>query len=216
MSREARANLIFLGLFLLISAPGVAMLVKKKMEAGRAPAWLPVPARQSVVYMDPIDAPPTLRRLTPALTASWVADLTRLRIGPTTLPSRSGADGAPEPVMSEQRLAQLLAFEPAAQYPRLALLLWNLPRDAQAAQISLRLQHDSQVIVLQNVTTESIELPPAVKRDLQDSGIPAPPLRVWWVCADLPQGVGASAMQLRIDCQVDGALISDTLWLGVR
>lgn len=213
MTRETRANLIFIVIFLLISAPGLVMLVKKKMETGRPPLWLPVPARQSVVYIDPIDAPPTLRRLTPALTAAWVADLVRNRFGAAVVPMTTNGD-ATEPVMSTNRLAQLVADESTPSGRRVALLVWNLPRDANNVQIDLRAATSSadsiETLAISDLTAEPIGLPRAVKRDLQDSGIPAPPFKVWWVTAAVP---AAGKVEVTIDCTVDGKTISDTLTL---
>jgi hypothetical protein len=217
VTREARANLIFIVIFLLISAPGLVMLVKKKMETGRPPLWLPVPARQSLVYIDPIDAPPTMRRLTPALTAAWVADLVRNRFDTAAVPMTTNGD-ATEPVMSANRLAQLVADEPTPSGRRVALLVWNLPRDANNVKIQLRATTASadsiENLAISDMTAEPIDLPHAVKRDLQDSGIPAPPFRVWWVTAVIP--LAGNALELTIDCTVDGKAISDTLTLVAR
>lgn len=208
VSKESRANLIFVALFVLISIPGLIMLVRKKMDPERGPMWMPPAMYSGLVYIDTIDAPPNIKRFVPARTAAWVRDLVRERFGPAAPPT-SVVDGDDQPVMSEDRLAQLVGVETRDGKTRIAVLFWNLPRESTPTSIQI-LRDDTP---LTDTITESIEVPQEIKRDLQESGIPAPPLHVQFVTATLNS---AASGKLSLRCEVDGTIVSDTLVLRER
>lgn len=208
MSKESRANLIFVVLFVLISIPGLIMLVRKKMDPERGPMWMPPAMYSGLVYIDTIDAPPNIKRFVPARTAAWVRDLVRERFGVTAPPTIT-VDGEDQPVMSDDRLAQLIGLETREGKTRIAVLFWNLPRESTPTSIQI-LQED---VALNDTKTESIEVPQEIKRDLQESGIPAPPLHVHFVTATLN---GAASGKLSLRCEVDGKIFSDTLFIRER
>lgn len=208
VSKESRANLIFVVLFVLISIPGLIMLVRKKMDPERGPMWMPPAMYSGLVYIDTIDAPPNIKRFVPAQTAAWVRDLVREHFGVTAPPTIT-VDGEDQPVMSDDRLAQLIGLETRDGKTRIALLLWNLPRESTPT--SIQILHED--VALSDTKTESIEVPQEIKRDLQESGIPAPPLHVQFVTATLN---GAPSGKLSLRCEVDGKIVSDTLLLRER
>jgi hypothetical protein len=208
VSKESRANLFFAVLFVLISIPGLVMLVRKMMDPERGPMWMPPAMHSGLVYIDTIDAPPNIKRFAPARTTAWVRDLVRQRFGPAAPPTII-VDGDDLPVMSEGRLAQLVGREQRDGSTRIAVLFWNLPRESTPTSVQI-LRDDA---ALSDVKTESIEVPQEIKRDLQESGIPAPPLRVQFVTATLN---GAPSGNLSLRCEVDGTIVSDTLLLRER
>lgn len=209
MTRETRANLIFLVLFVLISIPGLLMLVKKKMDPTRRPMWMPDSVKRHMVYVDPTDAPESMPRLVPALTANWVADEARVRFGAARVPSQN--DGT-EPVMSDRRLAQLVWRQDEGQGMKLGLLIWNLPRGSSDVVFDLRAADGPAVIDSQDLQP----LPPAVKRDIQDSGFPNPPQEVLWIGAHLARGGDSGPQDLSLRVEVNGRAFSDTLRIVER
>src|SRR6059058_3584016 len=77
MSRETRANLIFLVVFLAISLPGAVLLVKKKAEPGAPAMSMPDYVRQRLPYMAPQRTADSVIRVVPELTGEWVEQVNR-------------------------------------------------------------------------------------------------------------------------------------------
>lgn len=207
MNRESRANLIFLALFLAISIPGLILLVRKKMDPLARPMWIPDGRRNSVVYIDPIDAPPTMRRIAPAITSMWLSDEARERFGFAGIATTVDDAGVTMPVVSSNRYFQLLGVKPQADRTEVVLAFWNLPRGD--GPISLRISTGATALPVK--LTES-PVPAAVKRDLQDSGMPRPPQRLAWVETSLALSSDGAAT-LTFDGVMDGQPFSDTLVL---
>jgi len=82
MTRETKYNLIFLAVLLPLLAPGLVVLVSKKMEPGSAPMYMPKAVRQQAAYNDPSPKRPGIERITPLETAQWIAQLGRQNLGP--------------------------------------------------------------------------------------------------------------------------------------
>jgi len=169
MTRERRANLIFLAIFLVASLPGLFLLLRKKADATIRPMGSPENVRPHLVFIDPVDAPEGIPRMAPALTMAWVRDLARSQFGADRVLSRADAGGKPGPVMSDRRLAQLIDARVEGDRIRCALIVWNLPRGARDVRFGGATVEAS---------TSLIALPAAVKQDLQLSGLPAPPQQV--------------------------------------
>jgi hypothetical protein len=181
MKRESRANLIFLVLFLIISIPGAIILVRKKMDPLSRPMWIPDGRRESMVYIDPTDAPPNVRRFAPAITSLWLADEARARFGADSLATRSINDATATPIVSDNRYFQLLNTAQNGENFNIYLAFWNLPRGEGAVALSITANgQPAQFAIVES------PIPAAVKKDLQDSGLPRPPQRIGWVSVALP------------------------------
>lgn len=74
MTAETRANLIVLGLVLVLMAPGAVIMFKKKAQPGERPIGSPDPVRRTTAYMDRFPAE-SVERLAPLRTLEWVSVL---------------------------------------------------------------------------------------------------------------------------------------------
>lgn len=219
MSRETRVNLILLAVLVVAMAPGGYILFKKKIDPTARPMNRPDFARRHLVFIDPTPAPRDLPRLMPSMTATWVSDLARREMasGMLTLPpAQEETDAEPSPplpIMSERRLAQVVSVRGYADGFDLGLLVWNLPRGTKSASLSAEIsggaeadESDSSVIASQTLT-----LPAAIKRDLQQSGLPAPPQQVLWAITRITGASASGPITLSIDVDADGIRLTDTV-----
>lgn len=172
MTRETKANLIFLSLFVALSVPGGIILFKKKLNSTRM-MYLPDPVNRTLAYMDPMPAPPNVPRVVPPLTAGWVAQLAAGR----SVPMRPDAAGAPLPVMSKNQLFQVVACEPADDHWTLRLLAWDERLRPDASRLTALADAGSPVAG-RILSAEELPLPAPVRKELQDSGFTRPPERV--------------------------------------
>lgn len=214
MTREARANLIFLAIFLVVSIPGAIILVRKKMDPLSRPMWIPDGRLTRLVYIDPTDAPPTMPRMAPAITSAWVADEARARFGITIVPMLLMEDGSTTPVISDSRYFQLLGTKRIGSSFTIHLLVWNLPRGSGTPDVSItRLLNPTDQSSRMPVpfTIQPAQIPADVKRDLQDSGFPKPPQHVLWMEATLTDAPTATELKLLFNGTMDQQPFSDTL-----
>ena len=80
MTRETRANLVFLALFLAVCLPGAVILFKKKMQPGAVPLGMPDFVRRRLPYLVPLPTPDDqVIRVIPPQTGAWVSELSRAR-----------------------------------------------------------------------------------------------------------------------------------------
>lgn len=172
MSRETRANLIFLAVFVALCLPGAIKIFQKKMQPGAKPIDMRDPVRRSLPYMDPQPTPDTFPRVEPAETRIWVnglaseiagADLRRIR--------------GMLPHISDNRRFELLYMVQHEGHCRAGLLVWDSPlaaaTDTQAAALVEGSLRQARI-----VRTLSRDLPPIVRKELQDAGFIDPPRRV--------------------------------------
>lgn len=235
MTRETRINLIVLGVLVVGMAPGAVILFNKKYDPTARPMNQPDFVKRHMVFIDPTPAPPTIRRMMPAVTAAWVNDLARQRVGvgmmTVTEPGHVGDEGQAQgralPVMSERRLAQVVSVREFADGFDLALLVWNLPRGTRSASLRLGLVSDDATATTTTTTTtnepsvaptiqvtssELMPVPAAIKRDLQYSGYPSPPQQALWAVArvNFPENHPIpTTLSVSITCDADGAILSD-------
>ena len=169
MTRETKANLIFLSLFVALSVPGGIILFKKKLTSTRM-MYLPDPVNRTLTYMDPMPAPPSVPRVVPPLTAAWVAQLG----GGRAVPMRAAAGGMPMPVMSRNQLFQVAACELAEDHWRLWLLVWD-PRLRPEVERLTALADGGAPVAGRVESADAIPMPTPVRKELQDAGYPRPP-----------------------------------------
>jgi hypothetical protein len=179
MTRETRANLIFLGLFLAVSLPGAVILVKKKMQPGAAPMGMPDFVRRRVPYMVPLATPDDqVLRVVPPQTGAGVGELIRRRAAGAAEP-RHG----PLPVTSSDRVVQVTGLKEEGGRTLLYLLAWEGGYGTEAARYRVVAtagaageRFDGRV-----VTAEPIPVPEAVKKELMSGGYVKPPAQVTWI-----------------------------------
>jgi hypothetical protein len=178
MTRETRANLIFLGIFLAVSIPGAVILVKKKMQPGSAPMGMPDFVRRRLPYMVPLATPDDrVVRVIPPRTGAWVGDLIRERAAGAAEPRQGRL-----PVTSTDRVVQGTGLKEAGGRKLLYLLAWeggygvDLAKYHIVATAGAGERFDGRV-----VKAESIAVPEAVKQELMSGGYVKPPANVTWV-----------------------------------
>src|SRR5688500_9795408 len=89
MTRENRANLLFLSLFLGISLPGAVILFKKKLDPAAPAMSLPDPVKRRLPYMFPRPVSTEVTRYVPKLSGEWVSKINTERGGePNVLSTR--------------------------------------------------------------------------------------------------------------------------------
>src|SRR5438067_8975063 len=116
MTRETRANLIFLAIFLAISLPGAVMLVKKKTEPGAPPMAMPDYVRQRLPYMAPQRTGDSVIRVVPELTGQWVEATNREQGGGPAVLMNGHV-----PLISDDRAVQVVSLSKAHVF----LLIWD-------------------------------------------------------------------------------------------
>lgn len=180
MTRETKANLIFVIVIVAVTLPGAVMLFKKKLSATRM-MYLPDPVKRGLVYMNPMPAPPSVARVVPPLTAAWVAELGGDRKVGGPVPMRPAGEGKPLPVMSQNQVFQVAASAPADDHWRLWLLAWDPRLSPDTACLSVRadLMNGPTAGVIESA--EAIVLPPSIRKELQEFGFTRPPDRVVWI-----------------------------------
>lgn len=193
MTRETRMNLWFLVVFLAIAMPGAVMLFKKKLDPEARPMFMPDAVRRELVYMDPMPAPASVKRVVPEKTRRWVEDLARER-GVAQVLMREGV-----PVMSEGRLFQVISLDQANG--RVSLLVWN---GAGEGDFELRGG------VVERV--ERIATPEPIMREIQVKGYPKPPSNVVWIDAKHP--LNTPQTPLVLSGRGAGARVEDSVVWG--
>jgi hypothetical protein len=176
MKRETRLNLIFLTLFLAITAPGAIILFKSKLDPSAAPMYLPDPVRQRLPYMAPQWTPEEVLRVIPELTAEWVNRLNREQSGHSEVLMHGH-----HPVMSEDRTLQVTVLDNGPEHTRIHLIAWNgvytdLKENYQAALVSGEKSYPAKIRAAQR-----IELPDPVKRELMTAGYVKPRHWIYWI-----------------------------------
>jgi hypothetical protein len=171
MTRETKWNLLFLLAFCAISLPGAVMLTKKKMRPGATPAPLssPDPVRRRLVYMAPQVTSDQVARYVPPLTREWLAQIDRARGGSGEFLMRDR-----QPVLSDNRVLQVLNSSTNQAKTSLALIIWDEslidpPHVAAGGNVGQVEQFDT------------IEVPRHVRAELQDGGYVTPPRRIFWL-----------------------------------
>lgn len=175
MGKETRFNLIFLVALLLISTPGVILLIGKQLKPGARRLADPPYVRRTEAYNNPLPASSASIRVVPPITAAWVEAMTMEHLGHPPL-RHAAAGGRSEPIMSDGRRFELLGLDRDGNEATLALLGWlaDLGRgdveaiDAEAAFLGN----------LEAVEVVQLEVPPDVIRELKGIGFVTPPTRI--------------------------------------
>jgi hypothetical protein len=175
LDKETRFNLIFLVALLLISAPGVVLLIGKQLKPGARRLADPPYVRRTEAYNNPLPASSASVRVAPPITAAWVEAVTIEQLGHPAL-RHQAAGGRREPIMSEGRRFELLGLDRDGDGATLALLGWlaELGRgDVQA------IDAEAECLgILEGVEVVQLDVPPDVIKELKGIGFVTPPTRV--------------------------------------
>ena len=176
MTRETRANLIFLAIFLAISLPGAVLLVKKRSEPGAPAMSMPDYVRQRLPYMASQRTSDTVIRVVPELTGRWVETINReLGGGPAVLMNGH------VPLISDDRAVQVVSISKDAVF----LFVWD--EDATVGKVwaeSSGTRIDGPVAL-----TQKLSVPEPVRKELMYAGVIKPPSQVRWVAIKFARDV---------------------------
>lgn len=178
MTKETKANLIFLAIILALLLPGGIILFRKRMNPDARRADLPDPVPTTVTFMDPQPTPPGMRRVAPPKTMQWFAKIVQDHVGSSAITSLNDADGLP--LMSDGKSFQLAAIREEPSATRVWAVSWE-PNDAdffRSAHWTLA-THD-HVFDGAGKTFEEIAIPDAVRDELGENGLLKPPKTMAW------------------------------------
>lgn len=160
MSRELKANLVFIIALLIVAAPGVFIMMRKRMEQsshGNGGDFMRSVVPSSVAFNQPPPYRPNLPKYEPPVARAWVE--TEIR---KTLPADArvirARDGTP--IMSDNSRLQLLSINTRTAH----LLLWDNP--AQLPQLTP---------TPTSVEMKKLIVPKDVRHALQNVGYVNPP-----------------------------------------
>ena len=188
MTREVRANVIFLLVLFFLAAPGFGLLMYRKLHGTARPNDLPEAVSVSTAYMQPLPVDPRLPRREPRVVRDWVRQLLQAREGPDVKVMRDGEGEAAGPLVSDRFVTQLAGMSADADGSlKLVLVRWDAKTDLATEQPKLFAETNGHRVDGKILLTESTEVPREVRYALQDVGYIDPPARVWWITATLPK-----------------------------
>lgn len=188
MRKEARLNLIFFGILLVLLAPGFLILMRKKLSGTDEPNYLPDPIPHSTAYNQPLPVPPGLPRNEPPEATEWVNSLVREHVSPTARMLRTGTN---QPVVSDAFRTQAIHVHHDGAAGRVVLLVWD---ERPSLEPRVQVEVGAEPAGTSESKRTMIDVPKKVRHALQRVGYVDPPEKVWLV--DL--GFTASAMPERI------------------
>ncbi|MDB5326591.1 MAG: hypothetical protein JWM57_2160 [Phycisphaerales bacterium] len=191
MTREVRANAIFVCVLVVLCAPGFYMLMKKRLSGSGDSNAQPVPALYSAAYNQPPPFDPRLPRIEPATVRDWVRGLLQARQGSTVRVARDGESPDAGPVISDQFVTQLAGISANSDGSlALSLLRWadTGEQTTESPKVTADLGGRSVELIVNRM--DPIEVPPNVRHALQAVGYITPPLRVWWIACTVPTRPG--------------------------
>lgn len=176
MRKEARLNLIFFGILLVLLAPGFIILMRKKLSGSSEPNYMPDPIPHAVGYVQPAPVPPGLPRVEPPEARQWTTKLVHERVSPTASVLTVRDNVA---IVSDAFRTQALCFVGGEPESRLLLMLWDdrVVASGSNPRIEVRFNGVQQQIEASNV--DSVPVPKDVRHALQRVGYVDPPEKVW-------------------------------------
>lgn len=177
MRKEVKLNLLFIGILIVLMAPGIVIVMRKKLSGSSKPSYLPHDVPMSVAYNQPPPVPPRLPRVEPSEARQWVTQLLQERVGPNALLSRS--EGGAAPVMGDAFVTQLLTVAPRESGWTVCVMLWTERQDVSERNPTLTLISSTGRPIVEHVSVERLDVPKLVRHSLQKVGYIRPPEKVW-------------------------------------
>ena len=200
MKRETRANLLFLGIFLLFSVPGAVILFHKKLDPSAPRMDQPDPIVRRLPYMASLPAPPGVTWIVPPRTQQWLAALAQGHGGAEAVLSAVPPSEPFQPVISRDHRLQAITFRPWSSGLETGVIIWDAQVPADSRLYSVTSDSNGQVQTGQVIAVEQIPLPLEVRRELVRSGMIRPPQRIIWLRAHFPSAP-PNALQLTLMCR---------------
>ncbi len=181
-----KANLAFILFLVLLSAPGVFMMVSKKLKSEGKPTF-PPGVRHQLAYMDPTAGESKAHlRVVPPVTGDWVGSIAhnRRQFAPELALKVSGKEW--KPIMGSNRSMQLLGFDQIEGRARAMVLIWDERALPISKQYEFTFKTDSQTLVAELDGMVGDGLPLDVRDELQNYGYIRPPTRAIWALFSAP------------------------------
>lgn len=208
MKSETRANWIFLGLFMLVMAPGLAILTIKAYRKGNAAGMNPPAPHTAAAYNDTNPQNPALPRLVPPITKGFVESIAQRVQGLEPELRRVTADDG-SPVMSDQRSLELISTGADAKSRFVALIGWHrrfAPLPSLYSFTAVREDGESAPTLS---AYEQLNLPIEARKELQQYGYTIPPDSVLWMILKLE---GSNPVrEIRMRYTFDGKVLEDRI-----
>lgn len=205
---ETRANWIFLGLFMLVMAPGLTILTMKAYKKGAAGMNPPAPQTVSA-YNNSNPQNPALPRAVPPVTAGFVdAIAQRLQQLQPELVRIARVDGS-LPTMSEKRLLELVSIGRGADATYIGLVGWDRGFAPLPSLYRFTAVRDGGEVPATLLAYEQLNLPIEARTELQQYGYTLPPDSVIWMILKL-EGTGPTD-RLKMHYSIDGKSVEDAL-----
>ncbi len=180
MSKELRANLIFLIILLVLIAPGFIILIRKKLAGSDQPNYMPDPVPHAAAFNQPPPVPPKVDRVEPTIVRAWVSNQVQERFDPKAALLRS-ADGT-APVMGDRYITQAAMISRSdAGNVRVALLVWDAAASVSKAPAKMSIVTPAGSMAADATDAFSVDVPKDVRHALQSVGFIDPPEKVLWV-----------------------------------
>ncbi len=190
MKRDARANLIFLGVLLALVLPGGIILFKRKVDPAAPPLFMPDFVRRRLPYMASQMSPETaVTRYVPELTGQWVETINRERGGGAEVL----LDGR-RAIISDDRLIQVISIKQgAAGGTAVGLLVWDIAHDGDPSHYGITASVGGKEFAGTLAKSERVAMPLPVKKELMYSGVIEPPATVTWLCVEFEGAIQRAA-----------------------
>ena len=192
MTRETRANLIFLLLLLAILTPGAVILFRKKLAPTLKPMGMPEAVSREIAYLSPLETPPGKRRVEPPHTAKWVESLVRYRVKENAIVRPQDHDALP--LVSDKKTFQIVAAVNVGRDP-LKLYVIDWAPEVKPSHEWAAYSNQGKVKGYE-IGAERIEVPDLVREELGETGLVRPPHEIVWQVVELKLGQ-ADRVELR-------------------
>lgn len=186
MTRETRANLWFLVVFLIISLPGAVILFRKKLDPSASRMDAPDAVLRQIPFMAPPPAPPGVRWMVPPRTRAWLETIAHEKTG-AAMVSSVGPGPEWEPVISPDHVLQWVSVVPQKERTTVGLLIWDGSWPDEASRFDLRARINGEPKAATVEAIEAVPVPGEVRKELVGLGFTHPPVRVLWVRAAISQ-----------------------------
>lgn len=200
MKRETRINLLFVGLFLVISLPGAVILFRKKLDPNASRMDQPDAIVRQLPYMAPPPAPPGMKWVVPPKTRQWLIDLNHRFGSGDDLLTATDDTTKWQPVISEDHILQVVSVSHSESMVSLSLLIWEPSLNGVADAYSFNADAGVRSFAGQVLSCQKIAVPADIKRELMGLNMIRPPAKVTWMAVEFP-GLAPTLhlAQLRMD-----------------
>jgi len=204
MQKEAKWNLVFLTLLIILLIPGAVILVNKKLDPKSHRMGGPDPVRRTTAYIDPFDVPEDFRRLVPPKADAWTTTLGQTYSGRTP-ENRLSYKG--QPIVSEARQFEVLDYARNPEGIQFVALIWNLPEDKPPSEVKAKAAVGKDAVDPLRIKTQTLSVPEDVLEEFRTAGFIRPGQHAELVIVqfpDLPDPTAKKPAELMLQVYQNG------------